>query len=98
MRLVIRGVEVLSIPATREIELRAHTAGTNSGWQLVMLGGNAVEIQTQESNCLLGIAGCIIASEGRVTGDHAKVVRKCLLSWRVIKEVVDDNATVHGTD
>jgi len=44
VRLVVRSIKVLAVPAAGEINLRTDAAGARRGWELVVPGGLAVEI------------------------------------------------------
>jgi hypothetical protein len=98
MRLVVRRIEVLSIPTAWEIYLSANATRTIHGRQLVMLGSDTIEIQTQECHGLLSVAGSIVGAQGWITGNHTEVVWKGFLGWRVIEEVVNDSATAQCSE
>jgi len=44
VRLVVRSIEVLAVPAAGEIDLRTDAARARCGWELVVPDGLAVEI------------------------------------------------------
>lgn len=76
MRLVIRRVKVLAVPAAREVDLGPDATGASLGGQLIVAGAYAVEVQADESDSLLSKAACIVGSQIRVTTQHAEVIRE----------------------
>jgi hypothetical protein len=95
VRLVIRGVEVLSVPAAGEVDLRTNAGGAVLLWHTGVLGGLAIKVKAKEVNSSLGGAVGIIAPLGGASAEHAEVGGECRgCSSLVWEEVVDNGASI----
>jgi len=90
MRLVVRRVGVLSVPAAREINLSADAIRAFLSRQLVELGRDSIEIKAEEGDGLLSKAACIVGTQGRVTTQHTEIIGEgSCRSWSVTEQIID---------
>jgi len=88
-------VGILPVPAALEVELSTNTTRARHGWEEVMLGANAAEIQTEVRNGLL-LETSHRRRHGVVPGDHTEVVGEDgRLSRLVREEVVNDSVALN---
>lgn len=67
MRLMVRRVKVLAIPATREVDLSTNSVGASHRRKGIIPDRHSVEVEAKESNRLLGKAASIIGTERIIT-------------------------------
>jgi hypothetical protein len=96
---VVGRVDILAVPAHREVDLRTNTRGTLLLGQLIVSSGFAVEIQAQKGNGLLGVAVGVVGTKERVSRQHPEVVGESSNTSRFVGvEIVDDGAAIEGGD
>jgi hypothetical protein len=95
VRLVIRRVEVLSIPAAGEVDLRTNTRWAVLLWDTGVLGGLSIEVKAKVVDGTLGDVVCVVAPLRGVSAEHAEIRRECLGCPSLVREkVVDNGASV----
>jgi hypothetical protein len=95
MGFVIHRVEVLAVPAHREVNLSTDTTRARHRGQRIIPGGRSVEIQAQVGDSLLSVAAGVVRPERWITRNHAEVIgerlyRVGLAIFRIIEEIVND--------
>jgi hypothetical protein len=94
VRLVVRRVGVLAVPAAGEVNLGPNSTRTLLRRELVVPRGLSVEVETKERHGLLSEAAGIVGAEGCVSTDHPEIIReRSRRSWLIIEEVVNDSSS-----
>lgn len=97
--LVVGRVDVLAVPAAGEVDLRADAGRALLLGKAGVLGGLAVEVEAEEVDGQLRGARSVVGPQGGVSTEHAEVRRERRRgSSLVVKEVVDDGATVQARE
>jgi hypothetical protein len=97
VRLVVRRVGVLAVPAAGEVNLGPNSTRTLLRRELVVPRGLSVEVETKERHGLLSEAAGIVGAEGCVSTDHPEIIReRSRRSWLIIEEVVNDSSSGEG--